>query len=146
VTGATSNSNVTGVNDTPSTKGSRNVGSAFAELAVPLVSPEMNIPLVRRIDLQLAGRYEHYSDFGSVAKPKIAFAWDVVDGVRFRGSWQKGFRAPNLETTNPFAMRGPIRSPTITVARPTFAPAASRPSAPVRAAWASASRPPAIRT
>jgi len=103
VTGNTSNSNVTGVNDTPSTRGSRNVGSAFLELAVPLVSPEMNIPLVRRIDLQLAGRYEHYSDFGSVAKPKIAFAWDVVDGVRFRGSWQKGFRAPNLETTNPFA-------------------------------------------
>jgi hypothetical protein len=103
VTGATSNSNVTGVNDTPSTKGSRDVGSAFAELALPLVSPEMNIPLVRRIDVQLAGRFEHYSDFGSVAKPKIAFAWDVVDGVRVRGSWQQGFRAPNLETTNPFS-------------------------------------------
>ncbi|NQE61354.1 TonB-dependent receptor domain-containing protein [Caulobacter sp. RHG1] len=102
VTGNRSASNVTGVNDTPSTKGSRDVGSAFLEFAVPLVSPEMNIPLVRRIDLQLAGRYENYSDFGSVAKPKIAFAWDVIDGVRFRGSWQQGFRAPNLETTNPF--------------------------------------------
>jgi iron complex outermembrane receptor protein len=32
----------------------------------------MNIPLVRRFDVQLAGRYEHYSDFGSVARPKIA--------------------------------------------------------------------------
>lgn len=103
VTGNTSNSNVTGVNDTPSTKGSRDVGSAFIEFALPLVSPDMNIPLVRRVDVQLAGRYENYSDFGSVAKPKIAFAWDVVDGVRFRGSWQQGFRAPNLETTNPFA-------------------------------------------
>lgn len=103
VTGITSNSNVTGVNDTPSTKGSRDVGSAFIELALPLVSPEMNIPLVRRIDVQLAGRFEHYSDFGSVAKPKIAFAWDLVDGVRVRGSWQQGFRAPNLETTNPFS-------------------------------------------
>lgn len=103
VTGATSNSNVTGVNDTPSTKGSRDVGSAFVEFALPLVSPEMNIPLVRRIDVQLAGRFENYSDFGSVAKPKVAFAWDVVDGVRFRGSWQQGFRAPNLETTNPFS-------------------------------------------
>ena len=103
VTGNTSNSNVTGVNDTPSTKGSRNVGSAFVEFALPLVSPDMNIPLVRRVDVQLAGRYENYSDFGSVAKPKVAFAWDVVDGVRFRGSWQKGFRAPNLETTNPFS-------------------------------------------
>lgn len=103
VTGLTNNSNVTGVNDTPSTKGSRDVGSAFIEFALPLVSPEMNIPLVRRIDVQLAGRFEEYSDFGSVAKPKIAFAWDVVDGVRVRGSWQQGFRAPNLETTNPFS-------------------------------------------
>jgi iron complex outermembrane receptor protein len=103
VTGATSNSNVTGVNDTPSTKGSRDVMSAFAELALPLVSSEMNIPLVRAIDVQLAGRFENYSDFGSVAKPKIAFAWDLVDGVRVRGSWQQGFRAPNLETTNPFS-------------------------------------------
>ncbi|MDB5456296.1 MAG: TonB-dependent receptor, partial [Caulobacter sp.] len=102
VTGATSRSNVTGVNDTPSTKGSRDVASAFVEFAVPLVSPEMNIPLVRRIDLQLAGRFENYSDFGSVAKPKVAFAWDLVDGLRIRGSWQQGFRAPNLETTNPF--------------------------------------------
>lgn len=103
VTGATSASNVTGVNDTPSTKGSRDVGSAFIEFALPLVSPEMNIPLVRAIDVQLAGRFENYSDFGSVAKPKVAFAWDLVDGVRVRGSWQQGFRAPNLETTNPFS-------------------------------------------
>ena len=103
VTKNTSASNVTGVNDTPSTKGSRDVGSAFVEFAVPLVSPDMNIPLVRRVDVQLAGRFENYSDFGSVAKPKIAVAWDVVDGVRVRGSWQQGFRAPNLETTNPFS-------------------------------------------
>src|SRR3546814_18100207 len=50
--------------------------------------------------LQLAGRYEHYSDFGSVARPKIAAAWDVFDGLRFRGSYSQGFRAPNLEQVN----------------------------------------------
>ncbi|MDH7970941.1 TonB-dependent receptor [Sphingomonas sp. AR_OL41] len=97
VTGAVSTSNVAAVSPTPSTYGSRVVGSAFAELAVPLVSPDMNIPLVRRIDLQLAGRYEHYSDFGSIAKPKIAGAWDLFDGLRLRGSYSMGFRAPNLE-------------------------------------------------
>jgi iron complex outermembrane receptor protein len=97
VTGAVSTSNVAAVSPTPSTYGSRVVASAFAELAVPVVSPEMHIPLVRRIDLQLAGRYEHYSDFGSVAKPKIAGAWDLFDGLRMRGSYSMGFRAPNLE-------------------------------------------------
>ncbi len=102
VTGAFSAADATGVNVTPSTSGSRTVFSAYAELAVPIVSPAMNIPLVRSVDVQLAGRYEHYSDFGDVAKPKVAVAWDVVRGVRLRASWEQGFKAPNLETTAPF--------------------------------------------
>lgn len=60
----------------------------------------MNIPLIHRFDMQIAGRYEHYSDFGSVAKPKVAAAWDIVDGLRIRASASKGFRAPNLEQVN----------------------------------------------
>ncbi|RYG20289.1 MAG: TonB-dependent receptor, partial [Caulobacteraceae bacterium] len=100
VTGERNASNVSAVSPNPDTKGSREVFSTYLEFAVPLVSPEMNIPLVNRIDVQLAGRYEHYSDFGSVAKPKIAAAWDIVPGVRVRGSYSEGFRAPNLEQTN----------------------------------------------
>ncbi len=100
VTGDVSISNVAAVSPTPSTRGQRTVFSAFAELAIPVISPEMDVPLVRRLDVQLAGRYEHYSDFGSVAKPKIAAALDIVDGFRFRGSYSLGFRAPNLEQTN----------------------------------------------
>ncbi len=100
VSGAITISDAAAVSDNPDTYGKRTVAAAYAELAVPLVSEEMNIPLVRRFDIQLAGRYEHYSDFGSVARPKIAAAWDVVDGVRFRGSFSQGFRAPNLEQVN----------------------------------------------
>ncbi|MBA3928106.1 MAG: TonB-dependent receptor [Xanthomonas sp.] len=100
VTGETNLSNVSAVSPNPDTRGSRNVGSAYVEFAVPLVSEDMGIPLVHRLDMQLAGRYEHYSDFGSVAKPKVALAWDLVDGVRVRGSYSEGFRAPNLEQTN----------------------------------------------
>jgi hypothetical protein len=111
VTGAVALSSATGVNVTPSTSGSRNVVSAYAEFAVPVISPEMRIPLVREVNVQLAGRYEHYSDFGDVAKPKVAIAWDIVEGVRVRGSWEKGFKAPNLETTAPFTF---ARAQTVT--------------------------------
>lgn len=100
VTGQTNLSNVSAVSPNPDTKGSREVFSTYVEFAVPVVSPEMNIPLIYQLDVQLAGRYEHYSDFGSVAKPKIAAAWDVIPGVRVRGSYSEGFRAPNLEQTN----------------------------------------------
>ncbi|WP_313103152.1 TonB-dependent receptor domain-containing protein [Brevundimonas sp.] len=100
VTGETNLSNVSAVSPNPDTKGSREVFSTYIEFALPLVSPEMNIPLIYQMDMQVAGRYEHYSDFGSVAKPKVAVAWDVVPGVRLRGSYSEGFRAPNLEQTN----------------------------------------------
>lgn len=97
VTGATNPSNVSAVSPTPDTFGSRNVISAYGELAVPVISPDMHVPLVRNVEVQLAGRFEHYSDFGSIFRPKAAAAWDIVDGLRIRGSWSKGFRAPNLE-------------------------------------------------
>ncbi|MCE7032540.1 TonB-dependent receptor [Lysobacter sp. GX 14042] len=100
VTGAEMPSDMYGVSPTPDTEGSRTVTAAFAELSVPLVAPGMEVPLVRSLDLQLAGRAERYSDFGSVAKPKLALGWEVVDGLRVRASWAEGFRAPNLEQVN----------------------------------------------
>ena len=74
----------------------RNVKSAFVELYVPLVSPEQNIPGVRRLDLNIAGRYDKYSDFGDTSNPKIAANWEVVRGVKIRGNWSKSFVAPAL--------------------------------------------------
>lgn len=100
VTGAVNLSNVISVSPNPDTHGERTVSAVYIEFAVPVVSPEMNIPLVHSLDLQIAGRAEHYSDFGNVAKPKIAAAWDIFDGLRVRGSYSEGFRAPNLEQTN----------------------------------------------
>lgn len=80
--------------------GKRNVFSSFIEFAVPVVEESMNIPLMRSFDVQLAARYEDYSDVGSITKPKVAMAWDVMDGVRLRGSWSEGFKAPNLDVVN----------------------------------------------
>ena len=100
VTGVTYDSDLIGTSTSPDTKGDRTVGSAYIEFAVPVISPDMNIPLVRNVEMQLAGRYEDYSDVGDVAKPKVAVAWDLVDGLRLRGSWSEGFKAPNLEQIN----------------------------------------------
>ncbi|MFN7178401.1 TonB-dependent receptor domain-containing protein [Hyphomonas sp.] len=100
VTGIVSPSDLVGTSDTPDTRGERTVGAAYIELAVPLVSPEMNIPLVEGLEMQVAGRFENYSDFGDIAKPKVALGWTVFEGLRFRGSWAQAFRAPNLEQVN----------------------------------------------
>jgi iron complex outermembrane receptor protein len=100
VGGAIALSNIPGTSVSPDVSGHRTVKSAYVELAIPLVSPEMNIPLVDRLEMQLAGRAEDYSDVGSVAKPKVAAAWDIIPGLRLRGSWSQGFKAPNLEQIN----------------------------------------------
>lgn len=84
----------------PDTRGHREVFSTYGELAIPAISPDMDVPLVRSLDFQVAGRFEDYSDFGSIAVPKVAGAWDIVRGIRLRGSWAKSFRAPNLEQIN----------------------------------------------
>ena len=100
IDGTVSISNLSAVSSNPDTRGERDVASAYVEFAVPVVSPEMNIPLIHNLEFQVAGRAEHYSDFGSVAKPKIAMALDIFDGLRLRASYSEGFRAPNLEQTN----------------------------------------------
>ncbi len=96
VTGERSDSDVMGSSPTSDTSGHRHVISAYAEVAVPLVSPEMDVPLVRSLDLQLAGRYEDYSDVGDVLKPKVALGWQMTDWLMWRAAWSEGFRAPNL--------------------------------------------------
>lgn len=100
VSGINYGSDLVGTSPSPDTEGKRTVVAAYAELAVPVVGREMNVPLIRSLEFQLAGRFEHYSDVGSVAKPKIAAAWDVVNGIRLRGSYAEGFKAPNLEQIN----------------------------------------------
>ncbi|MEM7460524.1 MAG: TonB-dependent receptor [Pseudomonadota bacterium] len=105
VTGNVIPSDVMGSSPTPDTKGDRDVFSAFAELAVPLISEDMNIPLVYSLDAQLAVRAEDYSDVGSVAKPKVALSWYPHPDFQVRAAYSQGFRAPNLEQINATGIR-----------------------------------------
>lgn len=105
VTGNVIPSDVMGSSPTPDTDGDRDVWSAFAELAVPLVSEDMNIPLVHSLDAQLAVRAEDYSDVGSIAKPKVALSWYPHPDFQVRAAYSQGFRAPNLEQINATGIR-----------------------------------------
>ncbi|MEE4288604.1 MAG: TonB-dependent receptor [Erythrobacter sp.] len=101
VTGVFNESDVAGTSPSPDTSGSREVWSAFAEAFVPLVSEDMDIPLIEALNLQLAGRMEHFADIDETAiVPRVAASWTVISGVTFRGAWSQGFRAPNLVQVN----------------------------------------------
>ena len=76
--------------------GQRSIAAGYGELLVPLVSPAMNIPGVRRLDLSVAGRVEHYSDVGGTANPKVGLSWSLASGVDLRLAYGTSFRAPTF--------------------------------------------------
>ena len=101
VTGNFNGSDVVGSSPSPDTSGRRDVYSAFAEAFIPLVSEEMDIPLIRDLNVQLAGRLEHFKDIDETTiVPRVAASWTPVTGIILRGAWSKGFRAPNLVQVN----------------------------------------------
>lgn len=93
-------SDVVGVSATSDFGGSRNVISAYAEAVVPLVSEAMSVPLIHRLDLQLAGRVERGNDFDLIFAPKIGVHWFLTSWLSLRGAYGEGFRAPNLVQLN----------------------------------------------
>ncbi|MET0377121.1 MAG: TonB-dependent receptor, partial [Rhizorhabdus sp.] len=51
---------------------------------------------VEGLKVDVAGRYEHYSDFGTEIIGKLTSRYDVTDGFALRGTVSTGFRAPTL--------------------------------------------------
>jgi len=47
-----------------------------------------------------AVRFEHYSDFGSVATVKLATRYKLLENLNIRGSISTGYRAPSLQQMN----------------------------------------------
>ena len=84
-------SDVANSSPTADNSGERDVTSLFTEFAVPVF---------KTLDLQLALRYEDFSDVGDTTVGKIAFGWRPIEQLLFRGSWSEAFRAPNLITVN----------------------------------------------
>jgi len=74
----------------------RNVGAAFAELLVPLVSHANRVPGMEMVQLSLAARYDRYNDFGSTFNPRFGVEWSPLAGIVVHGGWGKSFKAPNL--------------------------------------------------
>jgi len=57
---------------------------------------ESLIPLMDTLEMNLAGRYDDYSDFGSEFSPKVSFRWQPLDNLTLRASYGQGFKAPLL--------------------------------------------------
>lgn len=71
--------------------GSRRAEAAYAEVIAPFS---------KQFELQLAGRFDRYNDFGSAFSPKLGAKFTFNEQALLRASVAKGFRAPTLVENN----------------------------------------------
>ncbi|SKA13978.1 TonB-dependent receptor plug domain-containing protein [Novilysobacter spongiicola] len=58
---------------------------------------EWQLPITSTFEVNLAGRWEDYSDYGSNFAPKASFRWQPLENLTLRGSVGQGFVAPTLD-------------------------------------------------
>jgi outer membrane receptor protein involved in Fe transport len=86
------------------------VTEGYAETLVPLLK---DVTGFQALDLNAAIREAHYSTTGNVTSYKIGGTWQVVDDIRFRGSYSQDVRAPNVTEL----FQAPQASTTLVTAR-----------------------------
>jgi iron complex outermembrane receptor protein len=57
---------------------------------------EFDTDISDMFNIQLAGRYENFSDFGDTINGKAAARFEPVEGLAIRGAISTGFRAPGM--------------------------------------------------
>ncbi len=71
-----------------SAQGTRDVTAFFYEAVLPVVDS---------VEVNLAVRYDDYSDFGDNVSPKVSVRWQTLDDLVLRASYTEAFRAPALD-------------------------------------------------
>ena len=57
---------------------------------------ELNIPIVKTLEGNVAVRYDDYQGTGSKTTPKFSLRWQPMQQILVRAAYGKGFRAPSL--------------------------------------------------
>ncbi|MFT4077448.1 MAG: TonB-dependent receptor [Asticcacaulis sp.] len=81
-----------GIEETP-LKGKFDVKEVFAELSVPILK---DLPFAYRLTADAAVRTADYSTAGKTTSEKYGLQWAPIKDVRFRTTYGKAVRAPNI--------------------------------------------------
>jgi iron complex outermembrane recepter protein len=74
-------------------EGTINVNDVFAEMSVPIVQGK---PFAEQLSFDTAYRYSDYSSGTKTDTYKFGMDWAPVEDIRFRASYQRAVRAPNI--------------------------------------------------
>jgi outer membrane receptor protein involved in Fe transport len=88
-----STGDVVGFNAEDALDASSNVAELYGEVLLPLLK---DLPLIKAANLTLGYRFSDYETIGGVGAYKADGDWEVFDGFRLRGGYQRAVRAPSL--------------------------------------------------
>ncbi len=96
-----------------------NTSSAQGRQTVTAGFFEIDAPFAEQVDLNVSGRYDHYSEGYSNFSPKVGVRVTPVEQISLRATYSQGFRAPTFAENNPassYAGYSPFESPAVFVA------------------------------
>ncbi|WLI89142.1 TonB-dependent receptor [Massilia sp. R2A-15] len=76
---------------------------------IKAVYTEVIVPVTKKLEVQLAVRRDDYSIVGATTNPKVAFRFEPVSWLLFRGSANTGFLAPSF--TQLYSQQLPLELP-----------------------------------
>lgn len=61
---------------------------------------ELDAPILKQLDINVSGRYDHYSEGFNHFSPKVGVKVTPIEKLILRGTFSKGFRAPSIPETS----------------------------------------------
>ena len=77
-----------------------NTSSAQGRQTVTAGFFEVDMPFARSFDLNVSGRYDHYSQGYGHFSPKVGAKFTPIDQISLRATYSQGFRAPTFAENN----------------------------------------------
>ena len=77
----------------PPVNGGFDVYELFGEARIPIIS---DMPFAKSVSAELGYRFSDYSSIGDTNTYKVSGEWEIVDGLRLRGGYNRAVRAPNV--------------------------------------------------
>ncbi|RAK51579.1 TonB-dependent receptor [Phenylobacterium deserti] len=77
--------------------------SAFGQHTVSAGYFELLAPVLEQLEVNLSGRYDHYSEGFSHFSPKVGVKWTPFRELAFRATASEGFRAPTFAESGPLS-------------------------------------------
>lgn len=92
--------------DTPVTQRKQSTKALYAELTLPVVSPEMQLTALHKVDVQIAARHERFdlNTIGtqySATSPTVGFSLAPNKQLMLRASYSEGFISPTVSQLTP---------------------------------------------